>query len=229
MSRVIVMVEGQTESAVVDRIIAPYLGARAVSIHPRLIGKPGYQGGTRRKFETVLRDLTALLKQEPRSTVTTFFDYYGLPDDWPGVADSKNKLSSDIPKTVEAEIAKAVLAEFTDSFDPARFIPYIQMYELEALLFSGPEEMAEVFEQPRLRAKFEKIVEKCGGCEQIDDDSNTAPSKRIATLYSPYRKGKSDLGHAWRIIKRIGLDRVRAACPHFNDWLTRIEQLAQRS
>jgi hypothetical protein len=227
MSRVIVMVEGQTESAVVDRIIAPHLEAHAVYIHPRLIGKPGHKGGTRRKFATVLRELRALLKQEPRSTITTFLDYYGLPGDWPGVADSKSKLSSDIPKTVEAEIAKAVVAEFTDSFDPARFIPYIQMYELEALLFSGPEEMAEVFEQSRLRPEFEKIVRECGGCEQIDDDPNTAPSRRIENLYSAYKKGKSELAHAWRIMKRIGLDRVRRACPHFNDWLTRLEDLSQ--
>ena len=227
MSRVIIMVEGHTESAIVDHIIAPHLQTLAVCISPRLIGKPGHKGGTRRKFEAVLRELKALLKQEPGTTITTFFDYYGLPGDWPGVAESKGRPFLAIPGIVETAIARAVTAEFTDSFNPERFIPYVQMYELEALLFSSPRAMAEVFEQPRLQAEFEKIVEECRGCEQINDDPDQAPSKRIEALYPPYKKGKSELAHAWRILNRIGLDRVRAACPHFSDWLTRLERLGQ--
>lgn len=225
MSRVIVLVEGATELAVLDRLVAPFLGIKGVYIHSRILGKPGRKGGTRRGFDSVLRELKALLRQEMESTVTTFFDYYGMPTDWPGVAEAKGKPPNQVPEIVERAIAEAVNREFSDSFRPERFIPYIQMYELEALLFSGPAEMAAVFEEPDLESVFKKIVEDCGGCECIDDDPAMAPSKRIMQHYPRYRKGRTDIAHAPIIASRIGLDRIRAACPHFSDWLTRLGQL----
>ncbi|MBN1190507.1 MAG: hypothetical protein JXA46_12195, partial [Dehalococcoidales bacterium] len=40
-------------------------------------------------------------------------------------------------------------------------------------------EMAEVFEKTYLKETFEQIVKDCGGCEDINDGYDTAPSKRI--------------------------------------------------
>lgn len=227
MSRVLALVEGATEYAIIDRVIAPFLSPQGIYLYARITGKPGHQGGVG-KFAPVLNDIKNLLKQEPGSMVTTFFDYYGLPLDWPGKRDSQKRSLKDIPGIMETSIAEAVVREFSNSFNPARFIPYIQMYECEALLFSGPQEMANVFERPKLQSIFEKIVKECGGCEQINDDPDNAPSKRIEKHYPSYKKGKSDLAHAYRIVNHIGLSRIREACPHFNEWITRLEQLSSK-
>jgi hypothetical protein len=87
MSRVLILVEGPTERAIVDQVFAPALAVKGVYLYPRVVGKPGHKGGN--KFETVRRELRNLLRQELTSTVTMLFDYYGLPPDWPRKTDAK--------------------------------------------------------------------------------------------------------------------------------------------
>ena len=59
--------------------------------------------------------------------------------------------------------------------------------------------------------------------EEIDDSPDTAPSKRIQALIPGYRKPLSGTLAA----RAIGLPRIRSACPHFSDWLDRLENLPQ--
>lgn len=217
------LVEGPTEHAIVDRVLAPALGLKGVYLYPRVVGQPGHKGGN--KFALVRRDLKALIHQEPGSTVTTLFDYYGLPKDWPGVANAARKSPSEVPGVIEPAICEAIAGDIGRSFNAERFIPYIQLHEIESLLFAGPEEMAHVFEKSELAAKFEQIVRECGGCEYINNNPESTPSKRIQNLFPGYKKGSSVNAHAYRIAQRIGVDRMRAQCPHFNEWLTRLEQL----
>ena len=63
MHRVLTVVEGFTERAIVEQTLAPYLGARGLSLHAKVIGKPGHKGGVR-SFEAVRKEILALLKQE---------------------------------------------------------------------------------------------------------------------------------------------------------------------
>jgi len=223
LSRVLILVEGSTERAIVDQVFTPALAVNGVYLHPKVVGKPGHKGGN--KFETVRRDLRNLLLQEPTSTVTMLFDYYGLSDDWPGKTKANGKNPIEAPKIVEQAIASAVQADFDNSQNPTRFIPYIQMHEIEALLFAGPKEMAQVFDNPGLAARFEKIVRDCGGCENINDKPDTAPSKRIQKLYPAYKKGSGVNAHAWQIAEHIGVQSIRQQCPHFDEWMTKLEQL----
>lgn len=221
MSRVLMLVEGSTERAIVDRVFAPTLGLRGVYLYPRVVGKPGHKGGNR--FSSVRRELKALIRQEPDSIVTMFFDYYGLGEDWPGLMQSKGKSPLIIPGLIEPAIASAVVSDLGPKFNTDRFIPYIQIYEVESLLFSGPKEMARVFSRPDLQEPFEKIVGDCGGCEWIDDSPETAPSKRVQSLFPQYKKGSGVNAHAYRIAQHIGLEKIRSACPHFNEWISKLE------
>src|SRR6266702_1342393 len=107
MHRVLTVVDGFTERAIVEQTFAPYLGARGLSLHAKVIGKPGHRGGVR-SFEAVQREILALLKQERSSHVSTFFDYYGLPETWPGVQQAKGKKARDIAKIVEAAMRSVV-------------------------------------------------------------------------------------------------------------------------
>lgn len=58
--------------------------------------------------------------------------------------------------------------------------------------------------------------------EDINTGKATAPSKRLQTLGANYGK----VAHGARIAARIGIAAMRAACPHFNDWMCRIESLS---
>jgi len=224
MSRVLMLVEGQTERSIVENVINPELGVKGVYLYPRVVGKPGRKGGN--PFSSVRRELRALILQEPTSIVTMLFDYYGLSNDWPGLKATKGKKPENVPGIIEPAISVAIAQEVGADFNPNRFVPYIQLHEIESLLFAGPGEMAKVFQHPELENKFLKIVDPFGGCERINDDPENAPSKRIQRLYPGYKKGSSVNAHAYRIAKDIGLKKIRQQCPHFNDWLTKLEQLA---
>lgn len=58
--------------------------------------------------------------------------------------------------------------------------------------------------------------------EDIDDGPMTAPSKRLLDIFGPYQKTL----HGPLTVSAIGIDRIRAVCPHFHRWLTRIEAIA---
>ncbi len=222
MHRVLTVVEGFTERAIVEQTFAPYLGARGLSLHAKAIGKPGHKGGIR-SFDAVLKEILALLNQERSSHVSTFFDYYGLPENWPGVQQAKGKKARECAVMIETAMRNAVESKMDASGDPRRFVPYVQMHEVEALLFSDTGVMASVFERGDLQASLGRIVQECGECEQINDHEATAPSRRIEKLFPAYRKGSGIRAHAPIIVKRIGVDRLRQACPHFNDWITALE------
>ena len=224
MHRVLTVVEGFTERAIVEQTFAPYLGARGLSVHAKVIGKPGHKGGIR-SFEAVRKEILALLKQERNSHVSTFFDYYGLPENWPGVPQAKGKKAREIAAIVEMAMRSAVESKMDASDDPNRFVPYVQMHEAEALLFSDTNVMASVFERRDLQASLDRIVQECGECEEINDHETTAPSKRIEKLFPAYRKGSGIRAHAPMILKRIGMDRLRKACPHFNEWIAALEEI----
>ena len=224
MHRVLTVVEGFTERTIVEQTFAPYLGARGVSLHAKIIGKPGHKGGVR-SFQAVLKEILALLKQERGSHVSTFFDFYGLPEDWPGVQQAKGMEAREIAGTVERAIRSQAESRMDASDSPSRFVPYVQMHEVEALLFAETKVMASVFERPDLEQQLAGIVQECGECEEINDHAATAPSKRIERLFPSYRKGSGIRAHAPIIVRRIGVDRLRQACPHFNEWMTTLEAL----
>ncbi|AAM72045.1 hypothetical protein CT0809 [Chlorobaculum tepidum TLS] len=107
------------------------------------------------------------------------------------------------------------------NFDPTRcFIPYISMYEIEALYFSDPPTLATTSGAP-LKA-IEHILAECGEPEKINDHTTTAPSKRLEKLSNRSRKTTTGIA----IATAIGIPKMRDACPLFNNWVTELEKLA---
>jgi len=234
--RVLAVVEGATELSVLNSAVAPHLGSLGVYLYPKIVGRPGHKGGVYRSFESVAKEIVTLFKQEPHAAVTTFFDFYAMPESWPGVKEAKEmkkngRPTGEIATAVENAWAGVITKETEDFAPPTSFIPYVQMHELEALLYAGPKEMAEVFIRPELEQTFAQAVKECGGCEEINDRPEYAPSKRIEGVFSSYRKGRDKnksedrRPHAPIITQRIGVPRIRQACPHFDQWLQRLEQL----
>lgn len=91
MTRLIVVVEGQTEEAFVNDVLAPHLLKRDVYATATIVGKVnaqrrGHRGRGGGHFRHWRRDLERILGNDRNADlrVTTLFDLYGLPEDFPG-------------------------------------------------------------------------------------------------------------------------------------------------
>ena len=91
MKRLLVLVEGRTEETFVWNVLQPHLGLFGVSptavvLKTKRVKSGGaFRGGVTSTAQ-VLGDLRRLLGDTGAAAVTTIIDYYGLPDDFPGMA-----------------------------------------------------------------------------------------------------------------------------------------------
>lgn len=220
MIRVHVICEGQTEEMFVKEILSGFFSSRGICLIPTLIGKPGHKGGYI-KFERLFTDVRARLLGDRTSYCTTFFDFYGLPENFPGKQEALDCLTlQDKVECVLGEISDKLREKLGD--EPLRrFIPYIQMYEFEGLLFSAPNGLAQAIYRPHLEVSFQKIRNKFGTPEEINNNPQKAPSKRIKALFTEYDKPI----HGSLAAIEIGLNTIRSECHIFDSWLNRIERL----
>lgn len=221
MVRVHVLVEGQTEETFVKGVLQPHLNQRQIYLFPRLIGKPSHRGGIG-EYPRARRDILATLKQESHAFCTTMFDYYAMPDSWPRRDAAKESPLPQRPVMIEQAILADIAGELGDGFNVARLIPYVQMHEFEALLFSDAKLLADGLDLANDSA-IQAIQDQFRTPEEIDDSPQTAPSKRILGLNSRYAKVLDGV----RISQNIGLDAMRIQCPHFNEWIGKLETLAE--
>jgi hypothetical protein len=218
---IVALVEGKTEQIFIQDLVAAYLAPRGIYITPIQISKPGQKGGDV-KFARVQNDIGMHLKQRPDTYLTLFVDYYGINAEWPGLTKAKGEATpAGKAAQVNAATKGEVNAQFGELNSDRRFIPYIAMYEFEALLFSGPDQLAEQLQVPR--KSIDRILEQCGEPESINDSQNTAPSKRLEKLSSQFKKTTTGIA----VAKAIGLTKIRECCPIFNGWLTEIEGLTR--
>jgi hypothetical protein len=68
-----------------------------------------------------------------------------------------------------------------------------------------------------------EMVARDGPPEAINDGEATAPSKRIDGLFPGYAAAKTSIGVD--LASCVELATVRGQCPHFNEWLGRLEGL----
>jgi hypothetical protein len=151
-------------------------------------------------------------------------DYYALPGNFPGLAALPRKLAAtDRVTRLEAGLHRDLAKRLDDLPVSGRFIPYIQLHEFEALLFSVPTAFLEAFpNHSKAVAQLTAIRARFEDPEAIDDNPHTAPSKRILNLLPDYQKPVAGL----LIAQRIGLDAIRHECQHFDAWVTRLLALA---
>lgn len=227
MRHLYLYVEGQTEQTFAVKVLRPHLAQFGVYLmgpvcaeHSRSKGRR-QRGGVSR-YEPFKRGLLSLLKQHDRPgvTVSTMIDLYSLPKDFPGYAAAEALRVA--PRSRVAALEQALARDVCP--DPARFLPYIQLHEYEALLFVDPEEMQYFYpEHLDALAELRRVAEAHESPELINDGDATAPSKRIIAQFPDYDGAKVVVGP--QVAEVIGLDRLRAKCPHFSDWVSRLEQL----
>lgn len=220
MKRVLVLVEGQTEERFVRRLLAPHLQAQGIAAIPTIVVTKRAKGGQRFKggvlaYQQVRGDLLRLLGDTNAIAVTTMLDYYGLPDDFPG----RGTLTPEI-RMPEAR-ARHVEDELARDLADRRLVPYVSLHEFEALLFSEPEKFDGQFPGRRGGRLVAEIRGSFSSPEEINDGRDTHPAARLLKLFPDYHK--ATVGPI--LAERIGLGKMRAECPHFNSWVSRLEAL----
>lgn len=216
-----VLVEGNTEEAFVKSVLAPHLGARSVYATPikyetsRSAAGRRYKGGGL-QWPGVYKQVREFLRDpRPEYRLTTLFDLYRLPSDFPG-------MDSHATVTNTAERAGHLESAMATAVGDARFLPYVQRHEFETLVLACLDQLEA--SDPAKRAGIKKLRADIGGAppEDVNDGANTAPSKRLERFVDGYRKVLDGPD----VTARAGLAALRVACPRFGAWLTRLESLS---
>lgn len=209
-----ILVEGQTEEVFVRDVLAPYLLQKEIypttklATTKRVKSGADFKGGIT-SYDRVKLDLSKLLHDKNAQLITTMIDYYGLPDNFPEYA---KQPSGSVYEKVEF-LEQAI----SDEIGSHRFLPYLSIHEFEALLFVSTVDIAEAFPESNKQFKLDAIKDRYDNPEFINLDS--PPAKRLTKLYPQYQK----TFHSPLIASQIGMNDIRAQCPHFDQWLNHIE------
>jgi Domain of unknown function (DUF4276) len=208
--RINILCEGPTEEQFVNRVLSPHFLSKNIVVTPRrLDGNCGY--------DRVEAECIRWLNQEKNACVTTMIDLYGRKGTYPGELPKSNG-SAWVTQIEDAMHNKVVNNSKAHN---KQFIPYLQLHELEALLFSDPATLTKWLSLDHAipPMAFEKILEGFETPEHINDHPETAPSKRIKQIVPGYSK----VADGPLILQEIGLSKIRAACSHFDAWITKLE------
>ena len=205
-----IIVEGPTEVAFVKEVLLNHLWRFGVNpvvpipINPR--ERAGAGGGNVSVSRLV--DHMVFTRKKNYEAVTSLVDFYGFRD--------KGERSVE---ALQEHIAREIQKKIPDS---RRMFPYVQRHEFEGLLFSDTNAFREVAlasEQDiealsNIRLQFKTP-------EDINDDPEGAPSKRIMRTLRGYGK----VQHGPSVARKAGLEKIREECPRFHAWLKCLEGL----
>ncbi len=223
-----IVCEGQTEESFVKKVLQPYLRSYGIVAKPILVTtnrSKRAQGGIV-NFSHVERDIQDTLKlwssnNYEHHVVTTFIDYYALPNDFPRFSEAQKYFEP----YQRVECLEQALGERIHS---SRFLPYIQLHEFETLVLCGYQYLAAYY--PDCKGLEEKLKNEFTSQENpefIDGGTTTAPSKRILRLLeSTYKKKYNKPFMGAYVTAQVGIERLRELCFHFNQWVAQIITLA---
>lgn len=223
-----IVCEGQTEESFVKKVLQPYLRSYGIVAKPILVTtnrSKRAQGGIV-NFSHVERDIQETLKlwssnNYEHHVVTTFIDYYALPNDFPRFSEAQKYFEP----YQRVECLEQALGERIHS---SRFLPYIQLHEFETLVLCGYQYLAAYYPDCKgLEEMLKKEFTSQENPEFIDGGTTTAPSKRILRLLeSTYKKKYNKPFMGAYVTAQVGIERLRELCFHFNQWVAQIIALA---
>jgi len=211
--------EGFSEEKFVTEILRPHLlqfdiytFVRKVLTNRKLKKRGGIVG-----YHKFKNDVDQWINENPDFYHTTFIDLYGLKNDFPG-----HQTTTHLQPYQRVEEMERLMYE---DIDFHKFIPFIQLHEYEALLYSDTNEME------KWLGLYNRLPDNCfanirnsipdNNPELINESPETAPSKRILSICDIYDKVDDGV----LILKEIGLNVLRQECKHFNEWITKLENI----
>jgi hypothetical protein len=214
MKHIYIMVEGQTEEMFVKELINPFLESYERYAIPILLGKR--KDRSRKHFggiidyEPFLRETRNLLYgSESSSLVTTMIDLYGLKSSFP---------QKTVPFRDPYQKVTAIENAMANAINHPRFLPYVQLHEFEALLFSDIAGWQYCYKSAEILGPILQIINTNNNPELINEGPATAPSKRIEQVIPDFSK----IINGNTVALENGLESMRQRCPHFAEWLNAI-------
>ncbi|NUM70706.1 MAG: DUF4276 family protein [Ignavibacteriaceae bacterium] len=212
-----VLVEGQTEERFVKNNLDPWLfenfntNIQPVTYTTKVNPSGKHYKGGGLNFTKMTDQIERLLRSPQYHFVTTFIDYYALPDEFFGDMDISGK--SDLQKANMAE------QHMSNKLGSAKFIPYIQMFEFEALLFSCPDSLLRIY--PERKESARNLISEASSYstpEEINDGPETHPSARLEKCFPGYGK----ILDSQQILKTCSIGKIREKCPRFDRWIQKL-------
>ena len=190
-----IVCEGQTEIDFVNVVLNKYFNSKQIKLKP--LGLNG---------NVSIDRLIDFLCRCNTQIITTLVDYYGFKNNHDNVNCLENKILENFNKKNKN---KKIL------------IPYIQMHEFEALLFS---DISVIAKQKNANSEqideLEEIIKEYNDKpEDINNSKDTAPSKRLEKIFKDYKK----IIDSKTVSREIGIHNIREKCERFNKWLNEIE------
>ncbi len=227
MKHLNIIVEGSSEEVFVNDVLVKhfaflniFVSARKIKTGwDRLNNKPS-KGGLLKylKFRNDVLRWIESDRNQPQFWYTSMLDLYAFPKDELSPYNSTiQSISDPYQKIIALETAIA------QDINHPKFIPYVQLHEFEAFLLVEPDRLITMY--PNGQTGINRLKRDIGDKrpEEINESQQTAPSKRIIKHLPDYEGQKAQVGPL--VAEDIGLTALRSNCPHFNDWITKLEQI----
>lgn len=220
VKRLVILVEGDSELKLMNGLVIPELYKRMSCKHCSsewslesckiVTNRQLNKKGGNINYEYLKNDVERFASQGC-SVITTFLDFFRLPVTFPGYSADGNLIDT-IEKAMEKNLRECIV-------NLPRFIPYIQKFEYEALLFSDLVGFEYLLDEQEQLDAIKKIIDQYPNPEEINGGSTTAPSKRLLNIFE-YNK-TSD---SYEVLTMIGFDNIYKKCPRFRGWFDLLEQ-----
>lgn len=157
-------------------------------------------------------------RNHPQYWYTSMLDLYAFPKDSQSPYSNALQSIADPYQKIKA-LEKAI---FQDINHP-QFIPYVQLHEFEALILVEPDKLITMY--PDGLAGINNLKKNLNNQkpEEVNETPHSAPSKRIIKYLPDFAGQKAQAGPL--VAGQIGLSALRNKCPHFNEWITKLENI----
>ncbi len=218
-----ILCEGQCEAQFVKKYLSVFLKKYNTDVNYSIIttnfDKKVKGGNT--DYKKIKSEIINLLK-DPNMVLTTFIDFYKLPNNFPQYQDCKksNEIYH-IKKCLENSFFENINnATSSSHINSNRFIPYIQLHEFETLLFADIDNLTTHFGKSKIdKDKMRRILKNKDNNPELINN-NYPPSKIISELITEYPSAKLLISGI--LLKNINIEKIKETCPSFNEWLQKI-------
>lgn len=180
------------------------------SVTPVLIRTSKTGRGGFGNYEHLKNDAKRLLSSKKSDfVVSTFVDFFRIPE-----VPQKERWEKKATHIEQVEEMEQCIAE---DINDSRFIPYIQLHEFEALLFSSNKGFESFFSEDNAK-DTQQIINTFNNPENINTTPTGAPSKRLLAIKDDYDK----VIEGNLIALEVGINDILTKCPRFRAWIEKL-------